>query len=64
MMRNIYEFCENQGSKDHIFLGVNEIAVMHVVWNVWHLESREYLGTYVHYTIEHAICRHVKYLEG
>jgi hypothetical protein len=31
VMMNIYEFCENQGSKDRIFLDINEITVMHVV---------------------------------
>jgi hypothetical protein len=64
MMLNIYEFHENQGSKDHIFLDINEITFMHVVWNLWYLESKEYLGKYVYYTTEHTICHHVKYSGG
>ena len=31
IMLNIYEFCENRGSKDCIFLDINEINFMHVV---------------------------------
>jgi len=31
MMLSIYGFCENQRSKDHIFLDINEITVMPVV---------------------------------
>jgi len=28
------------------------------------LESKDYLGKYVYYTIQHTICCHVKYWEG
>ena len=30
MILNIYEFCESKGSKDHIFLDINEITFMPV----------------------------------
>ena len=64
MMLSIYEFCGNQFSKDHTLLDINEITIMHVVWKLWYLESKEYLGKYVYYTIEQTICCHVKYSEG
>jgi len=64
MMLRSYEFCENQGSKDHIFLDINEITLTQVMWKLWYLESKEYLGKYVYYTIQHTICCHVKYSEG
>jgi hypothetical protein len=64
MILNIYEFCENRGSKDRIVLDINEITFIHVVWDLWYLESKDYLGKYVYYTIKHTICPHAKFSEG